>query len=187
MTVYSEFLKSEDCFLLIVDMQKVMLDLCEEADTCRKHVGALLEIAKIFGIPAVFSEHNRDKLGGALPDLLAAAPGAPVLNKLEFSCFQNEGLGRAMAALQRKSVILCGIESHVCIFHTGAGALNLGYRVHVVADAVSSRSRENQQIGLRRLEQAGAVISSTEMVIFELLNRAGTAEFRKALPLIKQL
>jgi nicotinamidase-related amidase len=84
-------------------------------------------------------------------------------------------------------LLLAGLETHVCIFHTGTHGLRLGYRVHLAADAVTSRSSSNRQIGLRRLEQAGAVISSTEMIIFELLNRAGTPEFRSALPLLKTL
>jgi nicotinamidase-related amidase len=187
MTVYSDLLKARDCVLLIVDMQKVMLDLCGAAGRCHTNVGALVKIAQLFKIPVVFSVHNRDKLGDVLADLLGEAPEAEILNKTAFSCLQDDALRQALTARQRKNLILCGIEAHVCIFQTGADAVAAGYRVHVVADAVSARSRMNQKIGLRRLEQAGAVISSTEMIIFELLKRAATPEFRKALPLIKTL
>ncbi len=187
MNVYTEFLKKNDCLLLLVDIQKIMLDLCEEAERTCKNAEALIEIAKIFGLPVIFSEHNPAKLGGFLPELLKRIPNPQVLNKLEFSCFENEALCRAIETTGRKTLILAGLETHVCIFHTGALAVRLGYRVHVAADAVCSRSRLNWEIGLRRLERTGAVVSSTEMVIFELLNRAGTSEFRKALPLIKKL
>ena len=80
-----------------------------------------------------------------------------------------------------------GIETHICIFQTGVQGLQLGYRIHIVGDAVSSPAQSNRETGLRRLESSGAVLSSTEMVIFELLRRAGTPEFRQMLPIIKAL
>jgi len=187
MNVYSDFLVRQDCILLLVDIQKVMLDPCVEADQVRKNVAALIDIAKLFEIPVMFSVHNAEKLGGFLSELLERVSEPNIFKKLEFSCFENESISRAMQESGRRTVLLAGLETHVCIFHSGAHALRWGYRVHVAADAVTSRSRINREIGLRRLERAGAVISSTEMIIFELLNRAGTSEFRAALPLLKTL
>jgi nicotinamidase-related amidase len=187
MNVYQEFLQCDDCLLLLVDIQKVMLDPCVEEAGLRKNVAALMDVAQIFQIPIVFSVHNAEKLGGALPNLVSKAPDAPVLNKVEFSCFENAAIAEAVAQTGRRTLLLAGLETHVCVFHTGALALRLGYRVHVASDAVSSRSAPNRQVGLQRLDKAGAVISSTEMIIFELLNRAGTPEFRRALPLLKSL
>jgi nicotinamidase-related amidase len=187
MNVYTDFLAKQDCVLLLVDIQKVMLDPCVEADTVTKNAAALIDMAKLFEIPIMFSVHNAEKLGGFLPELLERVPEPSLFKKLEFSCFENETIFRAMQESGRRTLLLAGLETHVCIFHTGAHALRLGYHVHVAADAVSSRSRINREVGLRRLERAGAVISSTEMIIFELLNRAGTAEFRAALPLLKTL
>jgi nicotinamidase-related amidase len=186
-SVYTEFLKSSDCLLLLVDIQKKMLELCMEAERTRKNARALIEIAKIFGLPIIFSQHNPEKLGGFLPELLKIVPNPQVLNKIEFSCFENRAIRAAIEATERKTLILAGLETHVCIFHSGASAMRLGHRVHVVADAVCSRSHFNWEIGLRRLERMGAVVSSIEMLIFELLNRAGTSEFRQALPIIKML
>lgn len=187
MNAYSEFLQRDDCILLVVDVQKVMFDLCVESALVQKNTDALIQMATLLDIPVLFSVHNSGKLGGCLPELLGRAPGAQVLDKLEFSCFENEPLARAIGATGRRTLLLAGIETHVCIFHTGASALRLGYRVHVARDAVSSRSAANREVGLNRLEKAGAVVSSTEMVIYELLNRAGTPEFRAALPLLKTL
>jgi nicotinamidase-related amidase len=187
MNAYADFLAKQDCVLLLVDIQKVMLDPCVEADQVRKHAAALIDIAKLFEIPILFSVHNAEKLGGFLPELLERVPETRLFKKLEFSCFENETIFRAMQESGRHTLLLAGLETHVCIFHTGAHALRLGYRVHVAADAVTSRSRINREVGLRRLERAGAVISSTEMIIFELLNRVGTPEFRAALPLLKTL
>ena len=184
---HAEFLVKGDCILLLVDIQKVMLDPCVEHDLVVKNAAALIDIATLFQIPIMFSVHNAEKLGGFLPELLKRVPEPTVFNKLEFSCFENETIFRALQRSGRHTLLIAGLETHVCIFHTGAHALRLGYRVHLAADAVTSRSSSNRQIGLRRLEQAGAVTSSTEMIIFELLNRAGTSEFRAALPLLKTL
>lgn len=187
MNVYAELLQREDCLMLLVDIQQVLLDPCVEKDRVRKNADALITIANLFDIPVLFTENNAEKLGGFLPELLGKVASPKVFNKLEFSCFENEPITRAMDETGRQTLILAGIESHVCIFHTGAYALRLGYRVHVVADAVSSRNEFNYKTGIKRLERAGAVITSTEMVVYELLKRAGTPEFRAALPLLKTL
>jgi nicotinamidase-related amidase len=182
-----EFLERRDCVLLLVDIQKSMLDLCPEPDRISRNAAALIEVAGLFGIPVLFSVHNGPKLGGILEELTGMVRDPRILDKMEFNCFENEGIAGAIRETGRRTLLLAGIEGHVCIFHTGLGALRLGYRVHVAADAVTSRSLLNKEIGLRRLEKAGAVISSAEMMLFELLNRAGTPEFRAALPLIKRL
>ena len=106
---------------------------------------------------------------------------------MEFSCFQNATIAQAVAAFKRRTILLAGLETHICIFHTGVDAIRDGYRLHVASDAVTSRNHSNRAVGLNRLQRAGAVISSTEMIIYELLNRAGTPEFRKALPVLKTL
>jgi nicotinamidase-related amidase len=185
--VYGQFLSREDCLLLLVDMQKSMLDLCVRKAPVVKNCAALIDIASIFEVPVLFSQHNAEKLGGFLPELVAKVRHPMIRDKLEFSCFDNEGIAQALEDVGRRTILLAGLEAHVCIFHTGAHAARLGYRVHVAGDAVTSRSTFNWETGLRRLERAGAVISSTEMIIFELLQRAGTPEFRRALPVLKTL
>ncbi len=187
MNAWADFLVREDCIMLLVDIQKVMLDPCVDHDPVTRNAAALLDIAGILEIPVMFSAHNAEKLGGCLPELLQRVSQPAVYTKLEFSCLENEAIFRALQHSGRRTLLLAGLETHVCIFHTGAHALRLGYRVHVAADAVTSRSKTNREVGLRRLERAGAVISATEMIIFELLNRAGTPEFRAALPLLKTL
>jgi nicotinamidase-related amidase len=182
---YREFLHRDDCLLLLVDIQGVMLEPCDEAARLRRNAAALLTMAGILDLPVIFSAHNAEKLGGVLDELVELVDRRVVLNKLEFSCFENEGIFEAIMASGRRTLLVAGLEAHVCVFHTAAHGLRLGFNVHVAADAVASRSRFNWEIGLRRLELAGAVISSTEMMSFELLNRAGTPEFRRALPLLK--
>jgi nicotinamidase-related amidase len=183
----AEFLQGDDCLLLLVDIQKVMLDPCDESARLIKNTDALMEVAKVFNLPMVFSVHNAEKLGGFHPDLLRKVDGPLVLNKVEFSCLENEDMAKAILESGRKTLLVAGLETHVCIFHTCCHAVRLGFRVHVAADAVASRSRLNWEIGLKRMERAGVVVSSTEMIIYELLNRAGTPEFRALLPRLKTL
>lgn len=182
-----QILEPKDCILLLVDIQKSLLDLCDERESIPKNTAALIEIARIFEIPVLFSEQNPDKLGGFLPELIRKVPHARSLPKIEFNCFENEVISGAIRSTGRDALLLAGIEGHVCIFHTAVGALRLGFTVHVATDAVTSRSKLNREIGFHRMEKAGAVISSTEMIIFELLKRGGTPEFRAALPLLKTL
>ncbi|MEM5788529.1 MAG: isochorismatase family protein [Syntrophobacteraceae bacterium] len=182
-----EILEKRNCVLLLVDIQKSMLDLCIEPERIRKNSAALVEAAGVFGIPVVFSVHNQGKLGPILPELTSAVPGSIPLDKMEFNCFENEQIAGAIMDTGRRCLLIAGIETHVCIFHTAIGALRKGYRVCVPADSVSSRGATDKLIGLQRLDRAGAVISSTEMIIFELLGRAGTDEFRALLPLLKTL
>lgn len=187
MNDHAELLKREDCILLLVDIQKTLFDLCVDKDLVEKHVAALIDICRMLDIPIVFTQQNPEKIGPFLPELIALAKDSPVFDKMEFSCLQNGAITQAIASLKRRTILLAGIESHVCIFHTGVDAIRGGYCVHAASDAITCRSQSNHRIGLNRLAGAGAVISSTEMIIFELLNRAGTPEFREALPVLKTL
>ena len=180
-----EFLNPNECLLLLIDIQKVLLDLCADAGPIAGNTAALIEVARIFNIPVMCSVQNPGKIGGFLPELAEKIQG-PCFEKLEFNCFENKAIAEAVRSAGRATLLLAGIEAHVCIFHTGVGALRDGYRVHVAADAVASRSLFNKVIGLNRLERAGAIISSTEMIMFELLNRGGTEEFRAVLPMLKK-
>lgn len=187
MNIYSQFIKPSETLLLIVDIQKIMFDLCVEKQKITHNINALIDTADNLEIPIVFTEHNPGKLGEFEKSMTQKSPDSPVLNKMEFSCFGNEGIRKTIADTGKKSIILAGIESHVCIFQTGAQAIQERYDVHVAADAVSARSNFSLKTGLDRLRQAGAVITSTEMLIFELLLKAGTPDFKKMLPIIKTL
>ncbi|MEN6441650.1 MAG: isochorismatase family protein [Syntrophobacter sp.] len=180
-------LNHRDCILFLVDIQNVILENCIQPERIPANASALIEIARIFGIPVLFSVQNKDKLGGVLPELTEIVPRPRILDKLEFDSLENPAVAETIRQTGRKTILLAGIETHICIFHTGIGALRLGYGVHVAADCVTSRGRLNHETGLRRLDRAGAVISSTDMIIFELLHRAGTEEFRASLPLLKRL
>lgn len=187
MNVYQEFLNPGHCLLLLIDIQKSMLDLCVERDRTVSNTAALIEVAGVFNVPIVCTVQNPDKLGGFLPELTGMISAPEFFGKMEFNCFENEQIARAIRRTGRKTMLLAGIEGHVCIFHTAVGALRHGHRVHIAQDAVTSRRELDRQTGNYRMDRAGAVISSTEMIIFELLHQAGTKEFRALLPLLKRL
>ena len=169
----------------MVDVQERLLPAIFERERVVQNSVRLIQGATILHVPIFVTEQYRKGLGATAPEVAAAIPGFAPLEKLAFSACGAEGF---VAALKRKKVsdvILCGIEAHVCVTQTCLGLLEKGFQVFVVADAVSSRTAENYRIGVERMRAAGAVIVSTEMVLFELLERAGTAEFKQILALVK--
>lgn len=187
MDISRKLLARQDCVLLLVDIQRVLLEPCVDWRLLVKHSKALIGLAQVMGLPILFTTQNAMKLGGVVPELLEGVHQPQVLDKSWFSCFREDAIAGALEKTSRKTLLLAGLEAHVCIFQTGVHALKLGYTIHVAGDAVSSRSEWNRTVGLKRLERAGALISSTEMIIYELLGVSGTDEFRKLLPLLRSL
>jgi isochorismate hydrolase len=132
-------------------------------------------------MPLLISEQLN--LGPTLPELLEAAPRARPVSKITFDCFGTAEFVERLGDIGRKTILLAGVESHICVTQTALSALK-DYRVQVVGDAVSSRTALNRELALNRLRDAGVVVTSTEMAMFELLGQAGTPEFKAVLPLI---
>jgi len=171
--------------LVVVDVQKRLLPAIFERQRVVQNTVRLIQAAAILQVPIFATEQYRKGLGPTVPEVAAAIPGFAPMEKLAFSACGAAGF---VAALEQKNVseaILCGIEAHVCVSQTCLDLLEKGFRVFVAADAVSSRTPENYRVGLGRMRAAGAVIVSTEMVLFELLEQAGTAEFKQILNLVK--
>jgi nicotinamidase-related amidase len=122
-----------------------------------------------------------------VPDIASLLPETQAIDKMVFSCFGSDVFCSLLKRLpgNRNTLLLCGIESHICITQTALGAMREGYIVHVASDAVSSRTEWNWKIGLERMRAAGAVISSTEMMVYELLRASGTPAFKELLPHLK--
>jgi nicotinamidase-related amidase len=171
--------------LVVVDIQDHLLPAIFEKARVLQNTLRLVQGAAILQVPIFATEQYRKGLGPTVPEIATAIPGFAPLEKLAFSAC---GAAPFLPALKQKKVsqaILCGIEAHVCVSQTCLDLLDESFRVFVVADAISSRTPENYQIGLDRMRAAGAVIASTEMVLFELLEQAGTPEFKQILPLVK--
>ena len=182
----STMLRPERTALVVVDLQEKLLPAIAGHERVLRNAVLLLRLAETLGLPAVLTTQYSRGLGATVPEVLAAAPGLPPLDKVSFGCFGSpEFVARLQALRGRDQLVVAGIESHICVAQTVLGALEHGYGVHVASDAVGSRTEANRAVGLRRMERAGALVSSTEMAIYELLGRSDGAAFKKMLPLLK--
>ena len=175
-------LAAEQCALLVIDIQEKLLPPIFEGERVLKNSQLLIRLAGILGIPVAATTQYAQGLGPTVPEVACLLPHA-ALDKLTFSCLANPGFCSLLKSFPGKptTLLLCGMESHICVAQTALEALRQGYAVHVASDAVSSRTQWNWQVGLERMRSAGAVISSTEMMIYELLRASGTAAFKEML------
>ena len=172
--------------LVVVDLQEKLAPAIHENARVLANSVLLLHLFRITGLPVVLTTQYRKGLGPTLPEVLAAAPGVEPVDKVSFGCFGDEGFLARLSALRgRDQLVVAGIESHICVAQTVLGALAQGYEVHVASDAVGSRLLSNRDVGLRRMERAGAVVSSAEMAIYEILGRSDGAAFKQMLPFLK--
>lgn len=175
-------LERQDCVLVVIDVQEKLIRVMSEKDKVAENVLRLVRFAKIIDMPVIYSE--QDKLGPTLPGIYVESLGAPVIAKVTFDCLATAEFKQKLKELRRRTLLLCGVESHICVAQTALSAAK-DYHVQVVSDAISSRSLHNWVIAVERLRAAGVVITSTEMAMYELLCQAGTDEFRATLPLVK--
>jgi nicotinamidase-related amidase len=188
---YSEIarqsLEADRCALIVVDIQEKLLPPIYQKDQLVRNSQLLIRLAGILKIPALLTTQYAKGLGKTVPEVSGLLPDVEPIDKHMFSCFGSDLFCSALKRLpgNRNTVLLCGMESHICVTQTALGALREGYIVHVASDAVSSRTEWNWKIGLERMRAAGAVISSTEMMIYELLRSSGAPAFKELLPHLK--
>ncbi len=182
-----QLLQPENCALVVVDMQEKLFPPIFEKERLARNVQLLIRLAHILKLPVLAATQHVKGLGPIIPEIASLLDGTQPINKVEFSCFNNSDFCAAVKHLprERNTLLLCGMEAHICITQTALGALNQGYIVHVAADAVSSRSEFNWKIGLKRMRQAGVVLSSTEMMMYELMRASGTPVFKEMLQHLK--
>jgi nicotinamidase-related amidase len=184
-------LEHEQCALIVVDMQEKLLPPIWEKERLVRNAQILIRLAGILKIPALVTTQYAKGLGNTVPEIASLLPSSPpaypTIDKLMFSCFGSDVFCSLLKRLpgRRTTVLLCGMETHICVMQTALGALREGYLVHVASDAVSSRTELNWKIGLDRMRAAGAILSSTEMMIYELLRSSGAPAFRELLPYLK--
>jgi len=170
--------------LLMVDIQERLLLAMAEAGPVVKNGGRLLEAARTLTVPVVVSEQYPAGLGRTGPELANLAPANAIHEKMEFSCFANAALRAALSSEGRQTVIF-GIEAHVCVLQTAIEMAADRRDVTIVVDAIGSRANDSKEVALRRMQDAGVRLATTEMVLFEWLRRAGTPEFKTISRLIR--
>lgn len=175
----------DNTFLLLIDMQERLYRAMHGKEELLENVRKLIAGIKAFGIPIVMSEQYPEGIGKTIPEVAELLPETPGIRKLSFSCCANKECNAAMAATERNQVLIAGIEAHVCVYQTAMDLLDGGYDVQVVADAVSSRSPLDRDIGLQKMRDAGVVITSVEIALFELLRTAEAVKFRELSKILK--
>jgi nicotinamidase-related amidase len=170
--------------LLVIDVQEKLAPLVREPQRLVWNIRRLLDAASILGVPASATEQYPKGLGKTLPELASRLGPAP--EKMRFSCSECEAVFTPWKAAERMQVVVTGMETHVCVQQTVLDLLHQGFRPHVVADAVSSRGLLDHEIALDRLRAAGAVITTTESVLFEWCRTASAPHFKSISALVRE-
>jgi len=180
-------LNADQCALVVIDIQEKLLPPIFQREQLVRNSQLLIRAAGILKIPTLVSTQYAKGLGATVPEIASLLPGTDAVDKTLFSCFGSDAFCSLLKRLpgQRNTLLLCGMESHICVMQTALAALREGYLVHVASDAVSSRLEWNWKIGLDRMRAAGAIISSTEMMIYELMRSSSSAAFKELLPHLK--
>ena len=174
--------------LLLVDMQERLLPAMTGGAEAEQRCAILIKAAKVLGVPIAVSEQYPKGLGRTVPGLAADIGNAPVFEKLSFSCWRDKAIKDHLIAQHeggRPLVILAGIEAHVCVMQTAADLAAAGFGVFAVADAMASRAPASHALALERMRQNGIAVVNTEMVVFELMGQAGTADFKSLSALVR--
>jgi isochorismate hydrolase len=172
------FLDHQAAALLIIDIQEKLAAVMKYKDQVVDNCLHLVELSKLLKIPILQTEQYPKGLGETLPEIKEVLPEYAPFEKTDFDSCREEGFLEKVAAMGRRKLILTGMEAHVCVLQTALGLIKAGYAVHVVQDAVASRYKKNFKIGIEFMRSAGTVITSTETVLFQLLERGGTEPFK---------
>ena len=178
-------LKVENAALLVIDIQGKLATLMREKESLFANVIRMINGAKALEIPIIWTEQLPDKLGETSPEIKEVLQGMEPLVKKTFSCCGDDIFLKQLSSLNRKQILLTGIETHVCVYQTAMDLLNSGYEVHLVRDAVSSRIEENYHLGVEKIKDAGAKLTSVEMSLFEMLQVAEGEKFKQIIRIVK--
>lgn len=181
-----ELMRPADTGLLVVDVQTRLIGVQAEGERVAWNVRRLLDGAKILGVVAAATEQYPEKLGPTLPELLERLPTQPA-SKLAFSCGGCDEIFSAWRAAGIHRILVCGIETHVCVQQTVLDLLAASFQVVVAVDAVSSRFVIDHETALRRMEASGAMLTTTEAALFEWCGVAGTVEFKEVSTLVREV
>ncbi len=178
-------LNREDTALLIIDIQENLWNAMYNRDEIEKNARTLVELATKVEIPIILTAQYKKGIGPAIKSLNERLIDVEEIEKLSFNCFDVEPFRDRLFSVDRKTLLIAGIEAHICVLQTALAAVEHGFRVHIVADATGSRTEKNHKIGLERMRDAGCVITSAETAAFEIIKEAGTPLFKDMLKIIK--
>jgi nicotinamidase-related amidase len=181
-----QLLDATRCALVVVDIQEKLLPKIFNREQLIRNARLLLQLASIMKLPVLATTQYLKGLGPTAPEIAELISDVEQHDKVEFSGFGAESFCTELEKYgDRDTLLLCGLEAHICVMQTAVSALNKGYTVHVAADAAGSRTEANWRAGLKRMQDAGCVMSTTEMMLYELMRRSGSADFKAMLPNLK--
>ncbi len=178
-------LNRDEALLLVVDVQERLLPHIHDGDQALERIVKLVRGVKALGVPALVTEQYPKGLGSTVGPLRVLFDPFEPIEKIAFSCMGEGEVRRRLSESGRRQVLLCGIEAHVCVYQTARDLLDAGYGVHLVVDSVSSRSQRDRKVAIRAVERAGALLTTTEMSLFEMLGEAGSDDFRAISRIVK--
>ena len=185
-TRHPHLLRREDTLLVVVDMQEPFLRGIHDRDRLTENIRLLMQAAAILNVPVLPTTQYAERMGGVVPEVAQCLPAAgDALDKLCFSCAGGDAFQSALIATGRHQILLCGVETHICVSQTALDLAFQGHQVHVAADAVSSRTLEKHKLGMERMRDSAVLPCAAEAAVYELLREAGTPEFKAILTLVK--
>ena len=177
-------LTPQNAALVVIDVQEKLMNVMPRRDEVIASLQKLIGAARVLKLPTLVTAQYTKGLGPVCKEITKAATGIAPMEKMTFSCCGSEEFMRAVKDLRRQRIILCGIEAHVCVQQT-AFDLMKDYIVYVCTDAIGSRQWHDHKVAVERMRDCGAIITTVESAVFELLREAGTAQFKQILPLFK--
>ena len=180
-----QMLTTDDTVLLVIDVQGKLAHLMHEKEILFDNIKSSIKGAQVLGIPILVTEQYPEGLGPTIPEVAGMFETPNTISKTSFSCCGDDRFMQILSDLHPETVLVAGIETHVCVYQTVRDLLKANYAVQIIADAVSSRTNYNKQIGLKKIINAGAEITSVETVLFEMLREAGGEKFKKILEIVK--
>jgi nicotinamidase-related amidase len=171
--------------LVIIDVQEKLSRVMYEKEKLFENLQKLIKGVKLLNVPIIVTEQNPNGLGPTVPDIAPLLTDTKPVTKFSFSCCGEEPFLRQLEMLNRKQVLLAGIETHVCVYQTAIDLIEAGYEVHTVVDCVSSRTPENKNLALDKMKSEGARLTSVEIALFELLRTAKSPKFKEMSQIVK--
>lgn len=178
-------LELNNTFLLVIDIQGNLFLSMDNRENLLQNLSRMIRVAALLQIPVLVTEQMPEKLGSTIPEIAGLFESFDPVAKSSFSCCRNKEFMKRLGSMKRKQVLITGIESHVCVYQTAMDLLRLEYEVQVVEDGISSRTPENRRIGIEKLIGAGALRTSVEMALFEIMGAAEGERFRQMIRIVK--
>lgn len=185
---HPHILDPKQTVLVMVDMQEPFLQVMHDRERLVANVRLLVQTAVTLGVPVIPTTQYAERMGDVVPEITALLrdfSAARSTDKLCFSCAGADGFLQGITSFDRRQILVCGVETHICVSQTALDLVHHGYQVHVAADAVSSRTLEKHKLGMERMRDSGVLPCAAEAAVYELLREAGTPAFKSLLPFIK--